>query len=369
VVLIAELAHTLSEQVDLGGVAGFAFLFAFVWWAWLNGALYHDLHGHNDLRTRVFTFLQMFTVASMAIFAHDALGESSVGFALSFVAYQLILTYLWWRTGVHDPLHRPLSRPYSVVFLITTLLVFISVFVTSPWRFYLWALALLLSLLLPALLFNLGRNDPAVRAEVERGLVLSPAVVERFGLFTIIVLGEVIVGVVQGVTGHDELTWLIGATAILGMLVAIGLWWVYFDFVSHRPPMVKRTTVASWIYAHLLMTMGIAATGAAVLNVLEHAGEPLSSELRWLLVGAIALALICIALMMRVIRLDELFRPMYRTGGIVTLVSGLLILLLGFTGLSTIPLLVILVLLMLTPVFYGLKIWIQELGAEEITIT
>ena len=49
VVLIAELAHTLSEQVDLGGVAGFAFLFAFVWWAWLNGALYHDLHGHNEL--------------------------------------------------------------------------------------------------------------------------------------------------------------------------------------------------------------------------------------------------------------------------------------------------------------------------------
>jgi low temperature requirement protein LtrA len=208
-----------------------------------------------------------------------------------------------------------------------------------------------------------------VRAEVERGLVLSPAIVERFGLFTIIVLGEVIVGVVQGLTGHHDFTWLVGATAVLGMLIAIGLWWVYFDFVSHRPPIIMRTTVAGWIYAHLFMTMGIAATGAAVLNVVEHAGEPLSFELRWLLVGAIALALICIALMMRAIQISEQYRPMYRTGGIVTLVSGLLILFLGFTGLSTIPLLIILVLLMLTPVFYGLKVWIQVLGAEEISIS
>jgi hypothetical protein len=60
---------------------------------------------------------------------------------------------------------------------------------------------------------------------------------------------------------------------------------------------------------------------------------------------------------------------MYRTGRIITLISGLVILLLGFTGLSTIPLLVILVLLMLTPVFYGIKVWIRVLGAEEIALS
>ena len=369
VVLIAELAHALSGHVNLEGVAGFAFLFAFVWWAWLNGTFYHDLHGNNDLRTRVFTFLQMFTVAAMAIFAHDALGDSSVGFALSFVAYQLILTYLWWRTGVHDPEHRPLSGPYSAAFLVTVLLVLVSVFVPAPGRFYLWGLALLLSLLLPAIMFNLDRTNPQAQSQIERTLTPGPSAVERFGLLTIIVLGEVIVGVVQGVTGHQELNWPIGATAALSMLIAIGLWWIYFDFVSHRPPVGKRATVSGWIYAHLFMTMGIAATGAAVLNVVELAGEPLTTEVRWLLVGSIALALLCIALMMRTIQLPERYRPMYRTGGIITLISSLLILLLGFTALSTIPLLIILVLLMLTPVFYGIKVWITVLGAEEIPIT
>ncbi len=52
----------------------------------------------------------------MAAFAHDALGESSVGFALSYAAFQLLLTYLSWRTGVRDPEHRPLSQPYLLMF-------------------------------------------------------------------------------------------------------------------------------------------------------------------------------------------------------------------------------------------------------------
>jgi low temperature requirement protein LtrA len=164
VILIAELAHTLSEHISLAGAAGFAFMFIIVWLAWLNGTMYHDLHGNNDVRTRVFTFLQMFTVAAMAVFAHSALGEGSVGFALSFAAYQLILTYLWWRTGVHDPDHRPLSQPYSITFLISTLLFIASVFVPVPWRFYMWGAALLLSLLIPLYSFVQGRNNPQIQA-------------------------------------------------------------------------------------------------------------------------------------------------------------------------------------------------------------
>jgi low temperature requirement protein LtrA len=113
VVIISELAHALSDHVDLSSIGNFAFLFVIVWRPWLNGTMYHDLHGQNDIRTRVFTFLQMSTVAAMAMFAHDAMGKGSAGFALSYASFQGILTYLWRRTGVHDPNHRPLSRPFS----------------------------------------------------------------------------------------------------------------------------------------------------------------------------------------------------------------------------------------------------------------
>ena len=150
-----------------------------VWWAWFNGTSYHNLHGNNDLRTRVFTFLQMLSVVAMAVFAHSALGESSVGFTLSYAAYQLILTFLWWRTGVHDPNHRPLSRPYSATFLITTLLFITSAFVPAPTRFYLWGLALLLSLLLPVYIFSLGKRNTAAQAEIDIVTSVTPSLVER----------------------------------------------------------------------------------------------------------------------------------------------------------------------------------------------
>jgi low temperature requirement protein LtrA len=275
-------SHSLSENISLAGVGAFVFLFIIVWWAWINGSSYHDIHGNNDIRTRVFTFMQMLTVIFMAIFARDALGETSIGFTLSYAAFQLILTYLWWRTGIHDPAHRPLSSPYSASFMITSILFIVSAFVPAPGRFYIWGAALAISLIQPLYNFGLGSRSPEGRKQVELLMHVSPSLVERFGLFTIIVVGEVIVGIVGGVVEHEHLDWIIGVTALLGSLIAIGLWWVYFDFVSHHPPRPNIISSTGWMYAHLPLTMGIAAAGTAIFNVVHHVGEPLIEEIRWL---------------------------------------------------------------------------------------
>ena len=364
VVLIAELTHTLAGHVDLEHIGNFAFLFVIVWWAWLNGTIYHDIHGNNDIRTRVFTFLQMFTVAAMAIFAHGALGDTSVGFALSYAAFQLILTYLWWRTGVHDPHHRPLSQAYTLVFLLTTLLFVVSAFVEAPLRFYIWVVAVLISIFLPPFIFSLGGDDPDIQAQIVLSTTATASLVERFGLFTIIVLGEVIVGVVQGVAGHHDLTLQVGIIGGVGMLIAVGLWWVYFDFVSHRMPHNNMRYYMMWMYIHLPMTIGIATTGAAVLNVVEHAGEQLPTEVRWLLVGAIAIALVSIAILIQLLERDESAEQTRRIGQVAMLISSVLIVVLGFTNLQTIPLLILIVLLMLTPIFFGFISWVKGIESS-----
>jgi low temperature requirement protein LtrA len=364
VVIIAELSHALAGDINLSGLGTFVFLFIVVWWAWFNGALYHDIHGNNDIRTRVFTFLQMLTVAAMAVFAHNAVGEGSVGFALAYAAYHLILTWLWWRTGVYDLNHRPLSQPYSFTFLITSILFLLSILLPAPWRFMLWGLALLIDLALLILLVQ--SRDTAVQAQISRIALISPSAVERFGLFTIIVLGEVIVGVVSGVAEHRHLSGLAGGTAFLGMLIAIGLWWVYFDFVSGRPPIRQMRQTLAWIYLHLPVTMGIAAVGASILNVVEHAGEPLPGEVRWLLVGAIAAALIGIGLILKTLNLPQDQRRIYRTGARVTFIAGILVILAGLLRIGTIPLLLVLIILLLAPVFYGILVWIKVFDAREL---
>lgn len=364
VVLIAQLSHTLAAHINSVGLFGFAFLFIVVWWAWFNGTTYHDLHGNNDIRTRVFTFLQMLSVVAMAIFAHDALGETSTGFALSYAVFQLILTYLWWRTGVHDPDHRPLSRPYVASFLITTLLFVASVFFPVPWRFYLWGIALLLSLLMPLLTMSLGKNNPQVQEQIDIVTRVSPSLVERFGLFTIIVLGEVVVGVVGGATDHDHLNWQVGLTAILGTLVAIGLWWLYFDSVSHHLPLPGALMVSGWFYLHLPLTMGIASVGSAVFNLVEHAEVHLHTELRWLLVIAIGITLISLGVLTRTIQLDRVQQSTLRVGRRVIFISAVLILLLGFASLETIPLLIVVVLLLLAPIFFTFRSWIEMIDQQ-----
>ena len=174
-------------------------------------------------------------------------------------------------------------------------------------------------------------------------------------------------GLCSCVADHEHLDWAIGAIAALGMLIAIGLWWLYFDFVSQRHPTPGRTL--AWIYLHLPTTMGIAASGAATLNVIENGVEPLPQEVRCLLVVTIALTWISIALLMKTLNLLDEHRRLYRTGEILTLVAAVVILGLGFTSVSTIPLLVLLNLLMLAPVFWGLRVWIDVFGAAEIKLS
>lgn len=368
VALVAELAHALAGDLGWAGIGRFAFLYIIVWWAWFNGSSYHDLHGNNDIRTRVFTFLQMGTVAAMAVFAHNALGDGATGFALSYAAFQLILLVLWWRTGVHDPAHRPLSRPYVAGFAVTTLLFAGSVFVPEPVRYYLWGAALLISLLLPLTSILAARNNPEVQAQVDLATAFSPSLVERFGLLTIIVLGEVVVAVVSGVAGHDRLSWQIGITAVLGLLIAVGLWWIYFDFVSQRKPRPTMAAVSQWSYLHLPITAAIAATGAAVLNIIEQSGEPLDTAVRWLLVAAIALIFFCVALLMQSLKLPPEQIPLYRRGGVIVSSIALTILLSGFIPLPVIPFLLVVLLLMLIPIVYGIQVWIRVFGANDIPI-
>ena len=362
VVLIAELTHSVASNLDARHLAQFAFLFFIVWWAWLNGSTYHDIHGNNDLRTRIFTFLQMFTVAAMAVFAHDAFGETAAGFAISYAAFQLILGYLWWRTGVYDEKHRPLSQPYTAAYLFNSVLFVASVFVSADVRIVLWVVAVVIALILPFATFGLGRRNPEVRAQIELSLTPTDSFVERFGLFTIIVLGEVLVGVVQGVAAHQALTLEIGVIGGLGMLIAVGLWWLYFDFVSHRHPRQGREIL--WLYTHLPLTAGIALSGATVLNVIELVNEPLPPDVRWLLVGAVALALFSIAILFGTLQNLDLAPQVRRTGLSVLLTIGVLIVALGLSSLQTIALLAVLVLLLLLPISIGIWFWIQMLSAS-----
>ena len=358
VAIIAQLSHKLAVNVSWSSFWEFSFLFFVVWWGWYNGAIYHDLHGNNDIKTRVITFLQMFAVAGMAVFVHNAFTDGAIGFATTYSIYLSIITLLWYRTGFHDPDHKPLSNPYAFFYLISIVLMVVSVFIKPPIRFYLWYVSYFIILIQPLLLYSIGRNHPKIQAQLDKSIGLSPSIIERFGLITIIVLGEVVVGVVNGLISNHHLTFITGLTGFLSMSIAAGIWWVYFDYISNQKPKDNRTIENIWGYLHMPLTLGITSIGAATINITTagNAGE----SVKMLLTGGVALVYISISVIFFTLQTDDNSRRINHVGQTITAFAGVISLLLYFLNLEMHILILLLDIIMLTPVYFGFRVWIHQ---------
>ena len=89
--------------------------------------------------------------------------------------------------------------------------------------------------------------------------------------------------------------------SILGMVLAAGLWWAYFDYVALaaerrliRAQGHERATLArdSYSYLHLPMVTGIVLVALGVKKTLAHVGDPLGTIPAVALCGGVALYLL-----------------------------------------------------------------------------
>ena len=356
VVLIAQLAHRLAEHPSWSGVGWFVFLFYAVWSSWINGTLYHDLHTTNDVSVRVFTFGQMLAVTLMAVYIGHVPGDGAHGFALAYAANNLILVILWFRTGLHDPAHRPASIPYSSAYFLSAALFAVSAAFDAPATYWLWAAGL--GIEVAGIVIAFYRWTPPASQGGDAVVATTPSLIERLGLFVIIVLGEVIVGAVNGMASLPQLDIDGIVIGMLGVLVAIGLWWIYFDLVSHHAPVSRKTQL--WLYLHLPLVIAMAAGGAGVLNTVEHAAEPVPDAVRWLLVGSLAAAVLSAALITKTLEVRGEQPQLYRTAEASMVVSTLVILLVGTTEWGAKGSLSAMALLLLVPVVAGTVIWLRQ---------
>ena len=361
VVVISQLAHRLAEHPSWSGVGWFIFLFYAIWSSWLNGTLYHDLHPTNDISVRVFTFAQMLAVAVMAVFVGDVPGDGDAGFALAYAINVVLLTVMWFRTGLHDPAHRPGSMPYSTGYLLSALTFAISAAAPEPARYWLWVLGLAFQV--AGQVIGFYRWTPPASQGGDALIATSPSLIERLGLFVIIVLGEVIVGAVDGMAQVRPLTADELVIGLLGVVVAIGLWWIYFDLVAGRPPVSRRTQL--WLYLHLPLVIAIAAGGAGVLSTVEGAEEPLPDAVRWLLVGAAAAALLGVAALTLTLEVRRAQPELYRAADLALVASSALALAVGLTGWGAKGTLLALVVLLLAPVAVGISVWLKRADAGQ----
>ena len=261
VVAISQLAARLAHEVEGGhaleGLPPFLMVFFAVWWAWMNFTWMASAYDSDDVLYRVLTVVQMFGVLVLAAGVPAAFDGQFTAVTTGYVIMRLGLVGLWVRATIEHPATRAVTTRYAIGILI----------VQAGW---------VLRLLLPpeagvVSFIVLGLFDLAVPiwAEWRRGgTAWHPHhIAERYGLFTIILLGEGVLAATNAVAVELEDGGVTGdliLVAAAGLVIVVGLWWLYFSEPAGDALARRRERSFVWGYGHYLMFAALTAVGAGL---------------------------------------------------------------------------------------------------------
>jgi low temperature requirement protein LtrA len=311
VVLVAQAAHHLAGHLTWPGLGQYAVVFALVWIAWGNGSLHHELHGREDARSRSTFLLQILVLVAMGAFIPGAGGDRGAAFAVASAVLFAILTLLWLLAGRGDsPVYRRSSRLFVTGTAACAILLAGTAFLPAGARVIAWGV--LDVAYLAGFAVVLLTDSP----EQATALSITDSLIDRFGQFTLIVLGETITGVVTGLATRPVSALTLGV-GLVAVVVGFGAWWTYFDFAGNRQVRASRPASVQFIFGHLPLAAAIAAMGAAMVSLVDHAhAASTPAATAWVLGAGTAVVLaasMLIAATLQVWRRDrDLYRPLAR---------------------------------------------------------
>ncbi|WP_030754727.1 low temperature requirement protein A [Streptomyces griseus] len=261
----AALVHAVAEGHAGEGVLNYAMIFFAIWWAWMNFSWFASAYDNDDVLYRVVTLVQIAGVLILAAGVSRAFEEHDfLVVYLGYVVMRVALASQWLRAARHaaSAEERTMCLRYAGGVLVVQLGWLALLFVpdgAKPWVFLVMALA---ELAVP------------VYAERKAPSTWHPHhIAERYGLFTIIVLGESVaaatVAVKSGVVEHDALNELLPIAAG-GLLIVFAAWWVYFVVPAHDRLTDSRQGFL-WGYGHYVIFTSAAAIGAGLEIAVEQA--------------------------------------------------------------------------------------------------
>jgi low temperature requirement protein LtrA len=274
----AALHHQLVSGHTGAGVVGFVGGFVAVWWAWMNFTWFASAHDSDDVPYRLLTLVQMAGVLVLAAGLTRAIEDRD--FAVATIGYSIMrggLICNWLRVARDQPETRARALRYATGEFVLQVLWLLRL--AAPDAFTIASFVLL----------GIGELLVPVWAEQAAGRPMFNAghIEERYGLFTIILLGESILAATVGfevAVNEAGLTVGLAAVGLGGLVLAFAVWWIYFDHPGHLSPTPHNAF--RWGYGHVVVFMSLAAMGAGIHvatdSVVGHADAR---------VGALAVAL------------------------------------------------------------------------------
>ncbi|MFD3308903.1 low temperature requirement protein A [Streptomyces sp. NPDC058694] len=259
-----QLVHSVAEAHAAEGILNYAMVFFAIWWAWMNFTWFASAYDNDDVLYRVVTLIQIAGVLVLAAGVSKAFEDHDFLLVLvGYVIMRMALTVQWLRAARNaDGAERRMALRYAggvVVCQVGWVGLVLLPESGRPWLFLVMAIA---EMCVPLL------------AEREFSTVWHPHhISERYGLFTIIVLGETIaaatIAVKVGVDENDALGELL-PIASGGLLIIFAAWWIYFVVPIHGHLSSSRKAFL-WGYGHYVIFASAAAIGAGLEVAVEQA--------------------------------------------------------------------------------------------------
>jgi len=259
---VSKVAAIVSQDSSLIGFGKYLILFIMIWWSWVGYTFYADRFESEEAEYRVLTFASMLAIVAFSLTIGGAFSRSGdIPFIMGYAGVRLLLVAQYARTAYYVPVGRKLAMQYIGGFGTAVLILLASLLFDPPTRYYIWIGVIMLELATPFINSRLTRIIPFDHTHIP----------ERFGLFTIIVLGE---AVIATATGAADVPWTYATagTAVLGFAMAACIWWINFDFVEDNA--IKSDRLLSrymYIQSHLFIVASIVVVGIGVEHAIKDA--------------------------------------------------------------------------------------------------
>ncbi|WP_238431963.1 low temperature requirement protein A [Streptomyces cavernae] len=270
VAAVAQVAsafeHELSEGRIGQGVLSYVLVFFAIWWAWMNFTWFASAYDTDDVLYRVITLVQITGALVMAAGAARALehGDWTV-ITWGYVVMRLAMASQWLRAAYCDHERRRCCLRYAFGILVAEIGWVAAFAVPGNGGIGSFLALAVIELAIP------------LWAEHAANTTWHPHhIAERYGLFTLIVLGESVIAASSAVRTAWDADVDSGTVALLalgGLLTVFSLWWLYFNQDAPRR-LTMFTTAMVWGYGHYALFASAAATGAGLaLNVARVTGH------------------------------------------------------------------------------------------------
>ena len=300
---LTQVTAYLADHLTLQGVVRGLLLVALLWWSWTGYAWLGNVVRADEGIVREVMLAAMAAMFIFALAIPEAFDDLRGGLygpvvvPICYLVFRLLHLTMFWVVSRRDPVLRRQIMRFTPSVLVATLILLIAAATTGPTQTVLWAIALVADYVGTLLGGASGWRLPSARHFAE-----------RHGLIVIVALGESIVAIGVGIA-ELPISWPIIVGALLGLIVAAALWWVYFDVTAAmaeraltEEPDADRPRLArdAYSYLHLPLITGIVLLALGMKKVLEYAGDsqdhdlsdPLTGVSLFALVGGVAIYLV-----------------------------------------------------------------------------